>query len=56
MFKRQFKAIAVIDETFEAEETGKTFANPEQVTVIVFSVQNLKKLYEDNRNNILKSV
>lgn len=55
-FKKEFKAIAIVDETLEAGETGKSFTNPQNITVIVFSIQDLKKAYENTRSNILKSV
>jgi hypothetical protein len=55
-FNKEFKAIAIVDETLEVGETGKTFTNPLNVTVIVFSIEDLKKAYEDTRKNIIKSV
>lgn len=54
-FQKQFKAIAIIDVNFETEEIGKTFTNPENVSVIVFSIEELKKSYEETRTNIIKS-
>lgn len=56
IFKKEFKAIAIVDQTLEAGETGKAFTNPQNVTVIVFSIEDLKKAYQDTRTNILKSV
>lgn len=56
VFKKVFKAIAIVDETLEAGETGKAFTNPQKISVIVFSIEDLKKAYEDTRANILKSV
>lgn len=55
-FQKQFKAIAIMDSDFETYETTKAFTNTENVTVIVFSIEQLKKAYEDTRTNIIKSV
>lgn len=55
-FKKFHKAIAILDSTLETSEISKAFTNPEGVTVIVFSVEDLKKAYEDTRNNVLKSI
>lgn len=55
-FIKDFNAITILDSTLETEETGKTFTNSQNVTVIVFSVDDLKKAYEDTRTNIIKSV
>jgi hypothetical protein len=53
---KDFKAIAILDTNFEVEETGKTLTNSQNVTVIVFSIEDLKKAYEDTRTNTIKSV
>lgn len=55
-YQKQYKAIAIMDSNFEADETGKVANNAQGVTVIVFSIDELKKAYEDTRTNILKSV
>jgi len=55
-FQKQFKAIAIMDSSFEVDETSKAINNPHGVTVIVFSIEELKKTYEDTRVNIIKSV
>ncbi len=55
-YQKHFKAIAIMDSNFEADETGKAVNNIQGVTVIVFSIEELKKAYEDTRTNIIKSV
>jgi len=55
-YQKQFKAIAIMDSNFEADETSKAINNPHGVKVIVFSIEELKKTYEDTRINIIKSV
>ena len=55
-FQKQFKAIALMDSDFEADETGKPITNTENVTVIVFSIDELQKAYENTRVNIINSV
>lgn len=55
-FQKQFKAIALMDSDFEADETGKPIANTENVTVIVFSIDELQRAYETTRMNIINSV
>lgn len=55
-FQKQFKAILLMDSDFEADETGKTISNTENVTVIVFSIDEIQKAYETTRINIINSV
>lgn len=55
-YEKQFKAIAIMDSNFEVDETAKAINNTQGVTVIVFSIEELKKAYEDTRTNIIKSV
>lgn len=55
-YQKLFKAIAVVDSTCEADEIGKTFKNDEKVSVLIFSLADLKKAYENTRLNIIKSV
>jgi hypothetical protein len=55
-FKKQHKAIAILDATLEADELSKAPTNPDNVTVIIFSIKDLKKVYEETRSNIIKSV
>lgn len=55
-YKKIHKAIAIIDNTFEKDELTKTINNPENIVVIVFSMKDLKKIYEETLENIKKSV
>lgn len=55
-FTKEFNAIAILDSTLEAGETGQVFTNKQNVTVIVFSVDDLKRAYESTRDNIIKSI
>jgi len=55
-YQKKFKAIAIVDNTLETGETGKSFTNIDNVCVIVFSIEDLKKAYEDTRINIINSV
>lgn len=55
-YNKTHKAIAIIDNTFEIEELSKTVNNPENVIVIVFSMKDLKMIYEETHENIKKSV
>lgn len=53
---KDFTAIAILDTNFETDEISKTVTNKSNVTVIVMSIDELKKAYEDTRNDIIKSV
>ena len=55
-YQKEFKAIAIVDKSLETGETGKAFTNIDNVCVIVFSIEDLKKAYEDTRINIINSV
>lgn len=55
-YVKDYKAIAILDKHLEPAETGKAFKNNQNITVIVFSIDDLKKAYEDTRSNIIKSV
>ena len=55
-YKKTHKAIAILDNAFEIDELSKPFNNPENITVIVFSMKDLKKIYEETHANIIKSV
>ena len=55
-YNKTHKAIAIMDNTFETQELGKVINNPENVVVIVFSMKDLKKIYEETHTNIIKSV
>ncbi|RPD51083.1 Hachiman antiphage defense system protein HamA [Paracnuella aquatica] len=49
------KAIAVVDCECETGEIDKAFENKESVSVIVFSMKDLKSIYERTRVNIINS-
>nr|WP_315153478.1 Hachiman antiphage defense system protein HamA [uncultured Flavobacterium sp.] len=53
-YNKTHKAIAIIDNAFETEELSKGVNNPENVVVIVFSMKDLKKIYEETHDNIKK--
>lgn len=55
-YKKKHKAIAILDRSVETNETSKTITNVQNVFVIVFSIDDLKKAYENTRTNILNSV
>ena len=55
-YVKDYKAIAILDKNWEADETGKAFKNNQKISVLVFSIDDLKKAYEDTRTNIIKSV
>ena len=55
-YQKTHKAIAILDSNLEVDETSKAITNGQGVSVIVFSIEDLKKAYEDTRINILKSV
>lgn len=55
-FNKQHKAIAILDESFETEETSKKIKKNKGITVIVILIKDLQKAYETSRVNIIKSV
>ncbi len=55
-YNKMFKAVAVIDSTCEKDEIEKKLRNDEKITVIIISLEDLKKAYENTRLNIIKSV
>jgi len=54
-FQKQYKAIAIIDKFLETDETSKAVKNNQDIIVIVFSIKELKKAYEETRMNIIRS-
>lgn len=54
-FLTRHKAIAILDKNFEIDELSKTIKNNHGITVIVFSINELKEAYEQTRANIIKS-
>lgn len=55
-FVKKYKAIAILDKVFEADELKEVINNPHGVSVIVFSLKELKNTYEQTRINVIKSV
>lgn len=55
-FKKIYKAIAIVDEEFEADEIGNEFTKSDDIVVLLFSICELKKAYEETRLNIINSV
>src|SRR5690606_12078391 len=55
-YQKQYKAVAIIDSSFESTEIIKEIKNDYNVSVIIFSIDELKKVYETTRTNILKSI
>lgn len=54
-YETKHKAIALMDKNFEADEISKAVVNTNGVTVIVFSIKELQKVYEQTRVNVIKS-
>lgn len=55
-YNKIHKAIAIIDSKYVADELNEPRNNPEDITVIVFSINELQNLYESTRIEILSSV
>jgi hypothetical protein len=55
-YVKTFKAVAVVDSICEADEISKKLSNEEKVIVIIFSLEELKKAYENTHVNIIESV
>jgi hypothetical protein len=55
-FKKRHKAMAIMDSALESDETAKPISNPHSVSVIVFSIKDLKKVYEDVRTKVINSI
>ena len=51
-----FKAMAILDSEFEEEELSLSTTGSEGIVVVVFSLANLKLIYERNRQNMFESV
>jgi len=54
-YQKTHKAITLLDCDFENGELNKTYSNPENLVVIVFSLKNLKKIYEKTFFDIINS-
>ena len=55
-YNKMHKAIAIIDNIFEKEELEKEIMINNGTIVVVFLIKNLKKVYENTRQNIIDSV
>lgn len=55
-YNKIHKAIAIVDETFESYESVKDFTKGDDIIVLLFSISELKKAYEETRQNIISSV
>jgi hypothetical protein len=55
-FQKHHKAIAIVDNTFEAEEITPALNNPNGVTALIFSIDNLKIAYENLRVKVINSI
>lgn len=55
-YDKVFKAIAIVDKTFETDELSKAFIKNDEIIVILFSIDELQKAYENNHTNMINSV
>ena len=55
-YQKLHKAVAILDDAFEAVEISQPIHNPHGVTVIIFSIKRLHQVYEQTRDKIIKSV
>jgi len=55
-FDKHHKAIAVIDSLLEADEITTPITNSHGVVALIFSINDLKKVYENLKMNIIKSI
>jgi hypothetical protein len=55
-YKKEHKAIAILDKAFEREELDKPLNQNQDIIVIVFLFDDLKGAYETTRQNIIESV
>jgi len=55
-FQKQYKAVAILDSILETGETALAVNNPHGIIVIVFSIKELQRAYEETRTNIINSV
>jgi len=55
-FRKQHKAIVILDSTLEAGETALSVVNAHGIIAIVFSIKELKRAYEETRTNIINSI
>jgi hypothetical protein len=55
-YKKKYKAIALLDSTFENGELDLPVENLDGISVIVFSLKDLKDIYENTRTSVIGSV
>ena len=55
-YKKVHKAVAILDGTLEAAETRRPIKNSKGIIVLVFSIRDLRRAYEQTRMNIIASV
>jgi hypothetical protein len=55
-YKQVSKAFTILDSTFEAAELCQSVCNTDGLVLIIFSLANLKQIYERNRLNMFNSV
>ena len=54
--KKIFKAIAIVDKSFEDYELERGFIKNHEIIVVLFSINELKEAYEKTRLNMVNSV
>jgi hypothetical protein len=55
-YKKAFKAFAIIDEALKHSEMTKNIITQDDISIIIISIVDLKKLYEDNRTCMIKAM
>lgn len=55
-YKKQYKAIALFDQSMEEVEIAKKIDIVESIELIIFSISELRNAYEQTRLNIIKSI
>lgn len=55
-YDKIFKAIAIVDKTFEDNELEREFNKNDDIIVVLFSINDLKNAYEQTRLNMINSV
>ncbi len=55
-YDKVYKAIAIVDEDFESQELEEEFNKSDDIIVLLFSINELQKAYEQTRINIINSV
>lgn len=55
-YSTTYKAIALLDKSFEDQELGEDIVNENNIIVVIFSFNELKRIYENLKQNIIDSV